>query len=231
MGSTPIKRATINQIMNKEWSNTQKEAMILINKRSTFENGIKKLIWLRTILFNQWINSMKGISKEDYAKMPFPCHKGFESKTIGYSIYHVFRIEDIVLNSLIINQPEIFMTGNYQNKINSPLITTGNELVMNEIKHFSEFLNGIELWHYAQEVYEKSNRWILSLKYDDLSSCSTNLDKERLENLNVVNKKEHWLIDYWCNKNVKGLLAMPFSRHWIMHLEASLRIKRKIIKE
>ncbi|MFA6675688.1 MAG: phage head-tail adapter protein, partial [Bacilli bacterium] len=89
--------------MNKEWSNTQKEAMILINKRSTFESGIKKLIWLRTVLFNQWINSMKDIAKEDYSKMPFPCHKGYESKTIGYSIYHVFRIEDIVLNSLIIN--------------------------------------------------------------------------------------------------------------------------------
>ena len=37
-----------------------------------------------------------------------------------------------------------------------------------------------------------------------------------------------WLIDYWCNKDVRGLIQMPFSRHWIMHTEACLRIKNKI---
>ena len=37
-----------------------------------------------------------------------------------------------------------------------------------------------------------------------------------------------WLIDYWCGKDIRGLIQMPFSRHWIMHIEASLRIKNKI---
>lgn len=37
-----------------------------------------------------------------------------------------------------------------------------------------------------------------------------------------------WLIDYWCNKDIRGLIQMPFSRHWIMHTEACLRIKNKI---
>ncbi len=32
------------------------------------------------------------------------------------------------------------------------------------------------------------------------------------------------------NKDIKGLLGMPFSRHWIMHLEASLRIRNKLVK-
>ncbi|HCD4412319.1 TPA: phage head-tail adapter protein, partial [Enterococcus faecium] len=35
-------------------------------------------------------------------------------------------------------------------------------------------------------------------------------------------------IDYWCNKDICGLIQMPFSRHWIMHTEACLRIKNKI---
>ena len=37
-----------------------------------------------------------------------------------------------------------------------------------------------------------------------------------------------WLIDYWCNKDVRGLIQMPFSRHWIMHIEACLRILNKL---
>lgn len=55
-------------------------------------------------------------------------------------------------------------------------------------------------------------------------------DKNRLRNLEVVNPDEraYWLIDYWCEKDVRGLVQMPFSRHWIMHVEASLRIESKI---
>ena len=34
--------------------------------------------------------------------------------------------------------------------------------------------------------------------------------------------------DYWCGKDLKGLLQMPFSRHWIMHIEAMCRIKNKL---
>ena len=37
-----------------------------------------------------------------------------------------------------------------------------------------------------------------------------------------------WLIDYWCSKDIRGLIQMPFSRHWIMHTEACLRIKNKM---
>lgn len=58
----------------------------------------------------------------------------------------------------------------------------------------------------------------------------TDTDKERLISLNVVSEDEEarWLIDYWCGKDVRGLIQMPFSRHWIMHIEACLRICKGI---
>ena len=32
------------------------------------------------------------------------------------------------------------------------------------------------------------------------------------------------------NKDIKGLIQMPFSRHWIMHIEAMQRIKNRLCK-
>ena len=54
--------------------------------------------------------------------------------------------------------------------------------------------------------------------------------REELKALGVVSSDENavWLIDYWCNKDLRGLIQMPFSRHWIMHTEACLRIKNKL---
>ena len=214
--------------MNKEWSNLQKEVMLLLKKKDTFNEGINKLVDFRTMLFNEWYNAMHNLSKENYTKQPFINKPGYESKTIGYSIYHVFRIEDIVLNTLINKKEQIFFKDDYKNKMNSKIITTGNELVKEEIGEFSKWLDIYYLWEYARSVYEETNKWLLSINYNDLKIVYSKLDEDRIKYTETVNEKEYWLIEYWCGKNILGLIGMPFSRHWIAHLEASLRIKNKI---
>lgn len=215
--------------MNKEWSELNKEVKILLNKKSSFKDGINKLIELRTLLINEWESAMNGLSIEDYSKQPFINRDGYESKTIAYSIFHVFRIEDIVLNTLINNRQQIFIRDDYQCKMNSSIITTGNELIREDISDFSKTLVIEELWEYAKSVFEESNDWLSSIEYDDLKTVYSELDKERIKNTKTVAESENWLIDYWCGKDIKGLLGMPFSRHWIMHLEALLRIRNKIV--
>lgn len=49
---------------------------------------------------------------------------------------HIFRIEDIVVNSLILNRKEVLKK--YEKKIDSSIITTGNELVGKDIVDFSK---------------------------------------------------------------------------------------------
>lgn len=216
--------------MNKYWSELNKEARALLNKKSTFDEGICKLIALRTTLFDAWVQSVENLSKDDYSKQPLANSKGYDSKTIAYSIYHVFRIEDIVLNTLINDNQQVFLRDGYRTKLNSPISTTGNELKGGDIVDFSKQLNIQELWNYARTVFDQSNSWLQSLTYDDLKKTYSTLDKERIENTDTVAESESWLIEYWCEKDVKGLLAIPFSRHWIMHLEASLRIQNKLTK-
>ena len=171
-----------------------------------------------------------NLSVEDYSKQPFMNKSGYESKTIAYSIFHVFRIEDIVLNTLINNRQQIFIKDNYQKKMASSIITTGNELIKESIFDFSKTLLIEELWKYAMKVFEESNEWLSLIEYDDLKTTYSEVDKKRIKDTNTIADSESWLIDYWCRKDINGLLGMPFSRHWIMHLEASLRIKYKIIK-
>ena len=216
--------------MNKYWSELNKVARALLNKKSTFDKGICKLIALRTTLFDAWVQSAESLSNDDYSKQPLANSKGYDSKTIAYSIYHVFRIEDIVLNTLINNSQQVFLRDSYQTKLSSPISTTGNELKGGDIVDFSKQLNIQELWNYARSVLDQSNSWLQSLTHDKLKKTFSHLDQERIKSTDTVAESESWLIEYWCKKDIKGLLAMPFSRHWIMHLEASLRIQNKLTK-
>ena len=85
------------------------------------------------------------------------------------------------------------------------------------------------MYAYISEVKLSTDSMLKDLTYEDLKKKIPDETKEQLKSLQVVSEDENavWLIDYWCNKDVRGLIQMPFSRHWIMHIEACLRIKDK----
>ncbi|HPD12778.1 MAG TPA: phage head-tail adapter protein [Bacilli bacterium] len=218
--------------MNKNWSNLNKEFQIHL-KKENFGQGIAYLLELRKTLFDFVCEMKANLTLSTFSHQPFPNHKGYENKTIAYSLYHIFRIEDIVANILINGkEKDLFLEKDYQKRLNSPLITTGNELVKEEIRFFSEKLNIDALYEYITDVYENSNNLIQSLSFENLKQSFSKNDKERIQKAKVVSPNENarWLIDYWGNKDVEGLLKMPFSRHWIMHIEACEKIRRGIKK-
>lgn len=216
--------------MNRAWSELNKTMQTQIKKKDTYEAGIDALFDLRNQLMETLTSFNEELSREDFDAIPFINADGYHSKTIAYSIWHIFRIEDIVAHTLISENEQVFFSGDYQERINSPIITTGNELVKERIADFSKRLNLKELYSYVFEVKDSTEKIIHSLSYDKLNKKISEGRKEYLKSLNVVSddKNAIWLIDYWCGKDIRGLIQMPFSRHWIMHIEASLRIKNKI---
>ena len=216
--------------MNKEWSELNKTMQGQIKKKDTYKMGVDTLFSLRSQLMQTLVSLKEELRREDFNSIPFINADGYHSKTIAYSIWHIFRIEDIVAHTLIGEDEQVFFAGNYQERINSPIITTGNELVKEQIADFSKQLNLKELYAYIFEVKDSTEKIIDSLSYDDLKKKISEERKEYLKSLNVVSNDENaiWLIDYWCGKDIRGLIQMPFSRHWIMHIEASQRIKNRI---
>ena len=216
--------------MNKVWSELNKTVQAQIRKEDTYKAGIDALIDLRNQLMKILISFNEELSREDFNEIPFINSDGYHSKTIAYSIWHIFRIEDIVAHTLISENEQVFFSGYYQERINSPIITTGNELVKEQIADFSKRLNLKELYSYIFEVKDSTEKIINNLSYNELKNKMSEERKEQLKSLNVVSNDENaiWLIDYWCGKDIRGLIQMPFLRHWIMHIEASLRIKNKI---
>ena len=218
--------------MNKEWSELNKTMQSQMKKKDTYIDGISTLFELRKSLMQTIISFKKNLSREDYNAIPFINADGYHSKTIAYSLWHIFRIEDIVAHTLIYCDEQIFFSGNYKERINSPIITTGNELVKNDIADFSKQLDINELYSYISQVKDSTEAILREMPYEMLKQRISSERREILQKMNVVSSDENaaWLIDYWCGKDIRGLIQMPFSRHWIMHIEASLHIESRIHK-
>lgn len=201
-----------------------------ISNENTFHLGIENLLLLRKRLFNAILQLKAELCRDDFNAMPFIGEDGFHSKTIAYSIWHIFRIEDIVSHALINGDDQIFFSDNFQERIRSPIITTGNELVKQRIGDFSEKLDLETLYQYSTNVKANTELMLKNLVFADLKRRFTIEDKLRLESLCVVSQSDNakWLIDYWCGEDLKGLILMPFSEHWMAHIHACMLIRNKL---
>ncbi len=133
-------------------------------------------------------------------------------------------------HTIIMRDSQILFTDGFSERTGSPIITTGNELKGEAIAEFSKQLDIKALYEYCSAVKDSTGEMLKNLEYRELKRNFSDEDKKRVADTHSVSTDEDavWLIDFWCNKNIGGLIKMPFSRHWIMHIEAMCRIKNKL---
>ena len=216
--------------MNKAWSEQNHLMQTQLKKRESFPDGIRTLLALRQELMQVLLSFREHLTDTEFTVNPFVSAGGTHSATAAYSIWHIFRIEDIVVHTLICGDEQVFFSGDYKARMHAPIITTGNELSKMQMTEFSAELNLDALYQYIGEVKESTEDMLKNLSYDMLKQKIPAARREQLLALRVVSDDESaaWLTDYWCGKNILGLIQMPLSRHWIMHIEACLRIVKKL---
>ena len=216
--------------MDKQWADLNKELQALLPKQATFRRGIDKLLELRNSVFEQITQIVETYPAEAFYQMPFAGAQGYHARTLAHSIWHIFRIEDIVAHEMIAEDGQILFEQDFQRRMRSPIITTGNELTGDGIVDFSRQLDIKALYSYAQAVKQATDSMLAGLEYPDLKRRFGEGMIEKLRRTGCVSEDENarWLIEYWCGKDVLGLIKMPFSRHWIMHTEAMRRIKNRL---
>ena len=145
-------------------------------KLETFFSGLE----LRDSLFEQITQIVNSYPKDAFWKMPFAEAEGYHSKTLAYSIWHVFRIEDIVLHTLILNNSQVLERGEWQKKIGAKIITTGNELSGQQIENFSKTLDVKVLYEYAKAVKESTDEYLKGLDFVSLKKKFSDSDRQRV---------------------------------------------------
>lgn len=198
-----------------------------IKRKNSYELGKKQLFELRDELLLVYDYIFTTCNFDDFVKMPLST-----DKTIAYYLYHLTRIEDITSNTLITGKEQIFFEKHYNKLLNSPIITTGNEIERDKLVEFSTMLDINQLKNYITDVLTNTNNIIKDMSYEDSKTKVSDDRKAELMKLHTVSDNENafWLVDYWGKKTYAGLLLMPFSRHQMLHLDGCLRIVNKIKK-
>lgn len=157
--------------------------------------------------------------------------KDCKNENIIWNLWHIMRIEDLIVNILICEKESI-LNEKLKNELNISITDTGNSLTKEEIKKFAKNINIKKLKYYSDKISKNTIYLIKRLKAEDIKRKINKINLEKIINGCEVTKDNLWLIDYWGKKDIAGLLLMPLSRHIIVHLNQCykyIETKSKII--
>lgn len=155
----------------------------------------------------------------------------YKNENIIWNLWHIMRIEDLIVNILICEKESI-LNEKLKNELNISITDTGNSLTKEEIKKFAKNINIKKLKYYSDKISKNTINLIKRLKAEDIKRKINKINLEKIINGCGVTKDNLWLIDYWGKKDIAGLLLMPLSRHIIVHLNQCykyIETKSKII--
>ncbi len=147
--------------------------------------------------------------------------------SIVWNIWHIARIEDVTMNILVAGTQQVMDRADWQKEMKVEFYDTGNATKMENIKELSNSIDLSNLRAYRAAVGRRTREIVKDIQPQDLK---IKVDPDRIEQLRAsgaVVEEASELLDYWSKRNIAGLLLMPATRHNLVHLNESLRLKEK----
>ncbi len=218
----------------KQWGSQQTFLRSIILKSGNFDEAIELCLKQHEMVYPSDMLQKNILTFEDelwqgLEETTFRTMSAKENSTIAWCIWHITRIEDITMNILVADTAQVINTNQWIQKMNTKIYDTGNAMTSEEIVDFSNSVNMNELRDYRIAVGKRTCEIIRSFKPEDLKRKMEKARLKRILDEGAVLDVEgaNWLIDFWGKKNVAGILLMPVTRHHMVHLNESLRIKKK----
>jgi hypothetical protein len=165
---------------------------------------------------------LNDMAEEQVRRIPRNCEH-----SVAWCIWHMARIEDVVLNLLVAGSPEILLQEDWLGRMRTTLRHTGNAMDGEDVAKLSATIDIEALRAYRVAVGRRTREIVQQLEPEALKQ---RVDPRRLQQVmdeGAVVEAARGIVDYWGRRNVAGLLLMPATRHNLIHLNEALRLGQR----
>ena len=215
----------------KSWSSQQKELRAALADKEQRDHAVALFMQQHGVLHSTRVSPvawsyeddlLDDLSEGKWRRIP----KNGEH-SIVWNLWHITRIEDAVMNLLVAGQPQLFNEDNWQQRLNAPLVNSGNEIPMADIVQLSDDVDVLALREYRTAVGNNTRSIVSTLTYADFKQKA---DPQRLQQImdeGVLVPEANGILDYWSKRTIAGLLLVPATRHILVHLNEIYTLKQK----
>jgi len=222
----------------KQWNVNHKKLTNIILKPAEHETAVNLFLKQHSLLHASEMSHSPVVTLEDELVgnlkeetwRNYPVSAPDTKNSIIWHMWHITRIEDMTMNVLVHHDQQVWYSGGWDQKLQTCYTHSGNEMTEAEIADLSVNLDIQALMQYRMEVGRKTREIVSGLSP---GSFKQKVEANRINELkeqNAVKEEALWLLDYWGNKTIAGLILMPATRHIFLHLNKSIRIKHRIQK-
>ncbi|NIM95820.1 MAG: DinB family protein [Anaerolineales bacterium] len=162
------------------------------------------------------------VTEEQIRRIPQNC-----DHSIAWNIWHIARIEDVAMNMLVAGEPQLLQQDRWLDRMQISARDTGNVMDEEAVMNLSATIELESLRAYRLYVGRKTRSIVKQLQPEDLKQ---KVDPARLQQVmdeGAVVEAASGIVDYWGKRNIAGLLLMPATRHNLVHLNESLKLRQK----
>ena len=147
--------------------------------------------------------------------------------SIAWCIWHLARIEDVAMNILVADSPQVFVQAGWDERLGVPYRDCGNEMEDGDLLALSMEIDLQALRDYRSAVGCRTRQIAAQLRESDLREKVTPTRIQRVLDEGAILEAARGITDYWSRRDIAGLLLMPASRHNLVHLGEALQLKQR----
>jgi hypothetical protein len=148
--------------------------------------------------------------------------------SIAWILFHIARIEDITMNMLIADSPQLYVCDEWAKKLKSTIPHSANRMDNAAVAQLSARLEMSALREYHIVVGRRTREIVKKIKPADLNQKVEAARLQKVLDAGAVTPEAMEIINYWSKRTLAGLLLMPPTRHNFLHLNEAMRVKQKL---
>lgn len=151
-----------------------------------------------------------------------------DDHSIAWVIWHIARIEDVVMNMLVAGEEQVFIRDGWQSRLAISFQDTGNAMSPADVVKLSAEIDFQYLRNYRMAVGHQTRLIVQGLARHDLREKVSAIRLEKVKEVGAVVPQAQVVIDYWSKRTMAGLLLMPATRHNLVHLNEVAQLKSRL---
>ena len=165
---------------------------------------------------------LNDMIEEQIRRIPQNC-----DHSVAWNIWHIARIEDVAMNLLVANSPQILHRDNWLERMKISARDTGNAMDREDMAILSAAIDIEALRAYRIAVGRRTHEIVKGLQPEDLKQKVQPSRLQQVMDEGALVEAATGIKDYWGRRNIAGLLLMPATRHSLVHLNEALNLKRR----
>ena len=165
---------------------------------------------------------LKDMGETNIRRIPQNCEH-----SVAWILWHMARIEDVAMNLLVAGSPQIYLEGNWPQRIKAPVAHSGNAMDEKDVAELSAQIDIEALRAYRLAVGVRTQEVISKLQPADLKRKVEAAHIQRVLDEGAILETARGVTDYWSRRDIAGLLLMPASRHNLIHLGEAQQLKQR----